>query len=174
MAGFTMFEFLVVISVIAILAVAIITVINPVEQRRKLHDDTAVNLSKELNNALDRYYLSYSCYPWEGSALGLCDQDVDAAGLLAIDPSVNLKYLLVMEEVKSNFIERLTDLDYPTVQSIVVNETPGNNHSVCFDPESKSMNAKAAGEFTAGMQSCPASSDDCYLCIPESRNALTR
>src|SRR3989344_9674224 len=70
--GFTLIELLVVISVIAVLAVAVLSSINPVEQINKAKDTASKSDAAEILNAMERYYATFGCYPWEVDAAGAC------------------------------------------------------------------------------------------------------
>ena len=63
-AGFTMIELLVVISVIGILAVAVLSSINPIEQINKGRDTRTRSDAAQLINAADRYFAIHEIYPW--------------------------------------------------------------------------------------------------------------
>ena len=67
--GFTLVELLIVIALIAILSVAVLSTINPIEQSNKARDARVQNDAAELMGALERYYASTSSsgdgtYPW--------------------------------------------------------------------------------------------------------------
>ncbi|MDA1338232.1 MAG: prepilin-type N-terminal cleavage/methylation domain-containing protein, partial [bacterium] len=62
--GFTLIELLIVIVIIGILAVAVLSAINPIEQINKATDQGKKSDSAELLNALERYYTTFQEYPW--------------------------------------------------------------------------------------------------------------
>lgn len=62
--GFTMIELLVVISVIGVLAVAVLSSINPIEQINKGRDTRTRSDMAQLINAADRYFAIQEYYPW--------------------------------------------------------------------------------------------------------------
>ena len=62
--GFTMIELLVVIAVIGVLAVAVLSSINPIEQINKGRDTGHRSDAAQLINAIDRYYAIHEIYPW--------------------------------------------------------------------------------------------------------------
>ena len=62
--GFTLVELLIVIALIAILSVAVLATINPIEQSNKAKDSTVQNDAAEVMNAYERYYTVKSTYPW--------------------------------------------------------------------------------------------------------------
>lgn len=63
--GFTLVELLIVIALIAILSVAVLATINPIEQTNKARDARVQNDAAEVLNAYERYYASKQAYPWE-------------------------------------------------------------------------------------------------------------
>lgn len=63
-AGFTLVELLIVIALIAILSVAVLSTINPIEQTNKARDSKFKNDAAEMMNAVERYYASIQRYPW--------------------------------------------------------------------------------------------------------------
>lgn len=68
--GFTLVELLIVIALIAILSVAVLATINPIEQANKARDSRVQNDAAEVMNAYERYYASNNNYPWMAFADG--------------------------------------------------------------------------------------------------------
>ena len=62
--AFTLVELLIVIALIAILSVAVLATINPIEQSNKAKDSTVQNDAAEVMNAYERYYTVKFSYPW--------------------------------------------------------------------------------------------------------------
>lgn len=62
--GFTLVELLIVIALIAILSVAVLATINPIEQINKARDAKFKNDTAEVLSAYERYYASQNNYPW--------------------------------------------------------------------------------------------------------------
>lgn len=67
MKGFTLVELLIVIALIAILSVAVLSTINPIEQSNKARDAKFQNDASELVSAFERYYTSQNTYPWNSA-----------------------------------------------------------------------------------------------------------
>jgi prepilin-type N-terminal cleavage/methylation domain-containing protein len=67
-AGFTMIELLVVISVIGVLAVAVLSSINPIEQINKGRDTRTRSDAAQTINAVDRFFATQEKYPWNDGA----------------------------------------------------------------------------------------------------------
>jgi prepilin-type N-terminal cleavage/methylation domain-containing protein len=72
--GFTLVELLIVIALIAILSVAVLATINPIEQTNKARDAKFKNDSAEVLSSYERYYASQNAYPW--------NTDNDASGII--------------------------------------------------------------------------------------------
>lgn len=62
--GFTLVELLIVITLIAVLAVALVATLNPIEQINRARDSRYKNDAAELLGAIERYYTSTGEYPW--------------------------------------------------------------------------------------------------------------
>lgn len=78
--GFTLVELLIVIALIAILSVAVLATINPIEQSNKAKDSTMQNDAAEVLNAYERYYAGQSSYPWVDVYTGAGALTVDSLG----------------------------------------------------------------------------------------------
>lgn len=165
-AGFTMIELLVVIAVIGVLAVAVLSSINPIEQINKGRDTRTRSDAAQLINAVDRYYAIHEVYPWN------VDNASDAAGGDGFDagtnvtPSTLFSFIgdgstLISEEglsagetdwdwvnalsetaeVKEGFVQRLKDDN-----KLFLGKAEGYNETmyVCFQPTSNAFKQEAA------------------------------
>ena len=63
--GFTMIELLIVITILGILAVAVLSAINPIEQINRGRDTGSVSDAEQLLGAADRYNAFQGHYPWQ-------------------------------------------------------------------------------------------------------------
>ena len=124
-AGFTLVELLIVIALIAILSVAVLSTINPIEQSNKARDSRVQNDAAEILNAMERYYASVQKYPWEyfttnpitsaDSVLlrsdtygfGICSGAVDADTLQDVDPSVQAAECSASDDVPNLLISTM-------------------------------------------------------------------
>jgi len=70
--GFTLLELLIVISVLAILSVALILVLNPTESLRKSRDAQRINDLAVMKNAIGLYLTNVSSPDLDGSVLNGC------------------------------------------------------------------------------------------------------
>lgn len=165
--GFTMIELLVVIAVIGILAVALLSTLNPLEQIRKGRDTRTRADMSQLVGSIERYNASLGYFPWQASE----GEDVNAGA-----PDINfyavggsggsgtivgsgetmdtaLDRLTETSEVKSSFIDRVTGTTYPTTYLYYDDESTGGSVVACFTPESQSFQKEAFDRCKAGASS---------------------
>ena len=178
--GFTLIELLIVIAVIGILAIAVLSAINPVEQIKKGNDTAQRSDAAEFLAAVERYNVTFRCYPWAYTSSG-CTGTVkpDKA---AVDPTLRggtagsgLLNATIIEldtssaELKPEFKGR------SSLKKLYVTQgTTGADMDlvhVCFNPESKSMRALAKLQRN-GTTDCTAGTFDgtatsCHICVPE-------
>lgn len=156
--GFTLIEMLIVIAVIGILAVAVLSAINPVEQMRKARDTRRRSAAAELLNALERYYATHEEYPEDYSG-GVVDGSVcDSTG--AQVTSDLLATLINNDELKAEFSNRIEDprtavygsIDYGSGSELAY---------VCYQVES----AANIDRYTGETNFCDGTTD--YVCLPE-------
>ena len=188
-----MIELLVVIAVIGVLAVAVLSSINPIEQINKGRDTRTRSDAAQLINAIDRYFSIHETYPWNtdnadvGYTAPTADyQDefiYDETGLSGLTNSVNtwdwVDVLADTAEVKSGFTNRLkTDdgTDYVLYKPGTANATLYS----CYLPASNAFRVEAKtrcdeGGVDADVESfaCPATclgpdgdSTTCMVCLP--------
>lgn len=147
--GFTMIELLIVIAVLGILAVAVLSAINPIEQINRGRDTGSRGDAEQLLSAIDRYYASQGIYPWQADS-----DDVDSDGNAPLigagggfadvastdfgDGSQTVLEKLTdggTAELKSSFVTRITN---PNNTSLKAYNRGGQGDStyVCFVPKS--------------------------------------
>jgi len=63
-SAFTLIELLIVITLIGILAVAVLSALNPIEQVNKANDARKRSDAAQLLNAIDRYFAANLVFPW--------------------------------------------------------------------------------------------------------------
>ncbi len=111
--GFTMIELLVVIAVIGILAVAVLSSINPIEQINKGRDTSKRSDIEQLLNASDRYYAIQAFYPWNRTTGTYTTGNVDPDSLFQFDPNTGdwgfLDDLVTTAETKQGFVNRIVN-----------------------------------------------------------------
>lgn len=191
-AGFTMIELLVVISIIGVLAVAVLSSINPIEQINKGRDTRTRSDAAQLVNAIDRYVAIHEAFPWNrpltpGGALTAGAPTnpqnpysmSDASwGDATIDGWAD--HLFTTDEVKQSFIDRQRDTNSGNRLYIIKPDGYSAGAYVCFIPASNAFKQEAlddcqTGANTAVLNSevsdnlCPSDENinaNNYICIP--------
>lgn len=165
--GFTLIELLVVITLIGILAVAVLSALNPIEQINKARDAAKRADASQLLSALDRFFASNEKFPWnnydthstsvdelfagtaEMTGVGVCGE----AGITADAADTNSDtggctddgYLVNTQELKTQFGKRAyfksTALDADKLYIYKAAAEP--SVSICFIPASKATRDKA-------------------------------
>jgi len=170
--GFTLIELLVVITLIGILAVAVLSALNPIEQINKARDAGKRADSSQLLEALDRYFASNEKFPWnnysdysasvdvafagtgEMVGVGVCgngvltDGDADGSGAGGCTDD---GFLISTQELKAQFEKRpyfkSTVLDADKLYLFKALNEP--SVSICFIPSSKATRDTADDATTA-------------------------
>jgi len=183
--GFTLIELLIVITLLGILAVAVLSAINPIEQINRSKDTARQGDCEQLINAFERYYATNGYYPWmsaSGDTAALtwtAIGDTAAAGISNISGGGT-------GEVKESFVTRILALD-PPLQAYN-RGTQGDSTYVCFKPSSAAFREKAWKRCTEDSEygdlptdypddACPeanctaegvdaGSATGCYYCLP--------
>lgn len=177
--GFTLVELLIVIAIIGILATAVLSAINPVEQIRKGTDTGLKSDAAEFLNAAERYLVTFQCYPWARTAAGACtgtekptssvmDPDLsgDAAGGAVLKST--FPELLDKAELKKEYTKRTNSMS----KLYVTQDTTTDQIHVCFLPDSKNFQdlAKTKGLQRNGTTTGCAGITEaagCHVCVPE-------
>lgn len=144
-AGFTMIELLVVIAVIGVLAVAVLSSINPIEQINKGRDTRTRSDAAQLINAVDRYYAIHEVYPWDtqnGTTPATAYDHNGGAGEWDW-----LDLLVDTAEVKAGYTNRVIEDD-----TIRVFKAAGTNETMyaCFLPTSQAFRLEAMNNCASG------------------------
>lgn len=177
--GFTLIELLIVIAVIGILATAVLSAINPIEQIKKGQDTGKRSDAAEFLNAVERYYATFQCYPWARVAAGCTGTAkpsesavnptlMDGAALEGILTSTLPELITGSNELKDQYDDRAS-----LKKLYVTQGTAGTDLDivhVCFVPESKSLQALAKLERDGISSECSGFADlstSCHICVPE-------
>lgn len=143
--GFTMIELLVVIAVIGILAVAVLSSINPIEQINKGRDTSKRSDIEQLLNAADRYYSIQTFYPWNRTTGTYTTGNVDPDTLFQFEPNGGdwnfLDDLVTTAETKQGFVNRVKN------ESVIYLYKPAGTNTTlygCFVPTSYAFKLEAA------------------------------
>jgi len=153
--GFTLFELLVVITLIAILAVAVLAAINPIEQRRKAQDTSVNTSAAQIVSAYDRFYTTFGCYPdtYDPTATPPCSGDGDP---VASDLSTDVGKMVTSGELKDTSI--FTRLNAGGGALVWI----GDSLNYCYAPSSKSFTELARFDATGGTGTT-------HYCVPASQ-----
>jgi prepilin-type N-terminal cleavage/methylation domain-containing protein len=145
--GFTLIELLIVIAVLGILAVAVLSAINPIEQINRSRDTGSRSDAEQLISAIDRYYATNGYYPWQASA-----EEVDTSvGWEVVDndtPSDGVTPILTKlsesgtGELKASFTNRISADTYNKLY-IYNDGEDGSSTYVCFNTKSSSFRTEA-------------------------------
>lgn len=102
-SGFTLAEILIVVSLITIIAAALLFSINPIKQFFKGYDTVRKNDLTKLKSAFENYYTDHDCYP-EASILKQCGSNVLEPYIdkIPCDPNSNEPYEAYMLPVDSS------------------------------------------------------------------------
>lgn len=193
--GFTMIELLIVIAVLGILAVAVLSAINPIEQINRSRDTGSRSDAEQLVSAIDRYYTAKGYYPWSVSANSdqtMCDftpliaADTVCGGNTDAQEVLNNLSSGGTSELKASFVTRITSTSARTL-SIFNTGTGGDSTYVCFLPQSSSFRDEAMircketegalpvdfpeSDVCPADNSCTGAADaseatGCYICLP--------
>jgi prepilin-type N-terminal cleavage/methylation domain-containing protein len=146
-SAFTLVELLIVIALIAILSVAVLATINPIEQTNKARDAKFKNDAAEVLGSFERYYASQTAYPWNSAPtyvanvsfavgstsqfFGVLDAGTSAGGVL-----------IATSELKSSFAgkEAFQNNSTGTVRTAIADMMIAYNNGrdsnyVCFFPK---------------------------------------
>lgn len=157
--GFTMIELLIVIAILGILAVAVLSAINPIEQINRGRDTGSRSDAEQLISAIDRFYAMKGYYPWQTGA----DDAAAAIAWVSIDSTTvgtnttcPILYRLSdipagntdctgengAQELKAGFVNKI---DSPSFNDLYIYNAGGGSDStyVCFAPKSNSFKQEA-------------------------------
>ncbi len=153
--GFTMIELLIVIAVLGILAVAVLSAINPLEQINRGRDTGLRSDSEQILSATDRFYTAQQYYPWQKGVNNPINDKIDWVAL----PQATDGTTLVLdklsqagtEEIKKSFADRLKKPEYKLF--IYKKQGTENSTYVCFNPRSASFQTEAANRCAGTLPS---------------------
>lgn len=139
--GFTLVELLIVIALIAILSVAVLATINPIEQSNKARDAKFKNDAAEVLGALERFYASQNEYPW--NQVGTSIPSAQAAVFGGTDPEFGVVgvggsagVLITTSELKSSFMGKESFAsDAKPEDMMYVYHNGSDSNYVCFHPK---------------------------------------
>lgn len=162
-AGFTMIELLIVISILGILAVAVLAAINPIEQINRGRDTGSRSDAEQLISAIDRYYAFNGYQPWQTGAADLDDTGVVWTKFDDLAPTDDnactiseklstpdvLSTCVGADELKLSFMERVAVDTYNSLY-VFNNGNQGSSTYVCYAPKSKAFVTEITDRLTSG------------------------
>ena len=168
-AGFTMIELLIVIAILGILAVAVLSAINPVEQINRGRDTGSRSDAEQLLSAIDRFNAFQGYYPWKDGAGDTTAHALETAPVLwgaedAVVQNVttcNVTDLLSggneagtcigADELKGTFFNRVVEDTNNNPLYIYNQGEQGDSTYVCFNPVSNAFKTEAENRCSSGL-----------------------
>lgn len=149
-------ELLIVIALIAILSVAVLATINPIEQTNKARDAKFKNDAAEVLSAYERYYASQNAYPWNigagvtvsfGTDISVGDTD-PLFGVLGAGGTGD-GVLITTSELKSSFRGKDPFSSPDNIDKMYVYHDGVDSNYVCFVPKA---NANRTGAVASTLK----------------------
>jgi prepilin-type N-terminal cleavage/methylation domain-containing protein len=142
-SGFTLVELLIVIALIAILSVAVLATINPIEQTNKARDSKYKNDAAEVLSAYERYYASKNSYPWNlaGTTISPSQSVVLVStatnfGVASTDVGNSWGELITASELKGSFVNKEPFSQSAKADDLFYTYFDGSNSNyVCYVPK---------------------------------------
>lgn len=188
--AFTMIELLVVIAVIGVMATAVLSAINPLEQINKGNDTGLRSDAEQLLSAVDRYYSSLGYFPWMNGANDAANVNVTWQNVISLNAASGYQPFLTnlesTQEIKHGFTLRLSDTNRTQLELMYDNSATSPTMYACFIPKSnsflteahnrcKSTTTTAGTPYGSGVQACPGglgasapclTNKNCRVCLP--------
>jgi type IV pilus assembly protein PilA len=163
--GFTLIELLIVIAVLGILAVAVLSAINPIEQINRSRDTGSQSDAEQLIGAIDRFYANQGYYPWQTGTDDTTDfqalTQITAAGPVVTGSTCTMLNRLSngdaniigctgSQELKVSYATKLiaTGVNAQPINNPLFiyfdGSLAGNSYYVCFRPVSGSFQTQTA------------------------------
>ena len=155
--GFTLIELLIVIALIGVLAVALLSTINPLEQTRKAKDAGRKAAAAELLNSVERFHSTFFCYPQDYTKGTGCSSSVTQGTINILGLEDNL--VTNSQEMKPEFFDRDVVKDAGDHALIMTVDSDDLVH-ICFAPESQTFLSQAKKDSTGGTGTT-------HICVPE-------
>lgn len=161
-----MIELLIVIAILGILAVAVLSAINPIEQINRGRDTGSRSDAEQLLTAIDRYYAMQGYFPWQMNPNDPIDIDDGTTGMVYINDGLTgisdcpILYLLSdvtqggaacadsvgSQELKVTYVDKVSALSYNELY-IYHDDIDYSSTYVCFAPQSNAFRVEALARF---------------------------
>lgn len=160
--GFTLFEILIVVVIIGILATVLVAAIDPLESVRKSNDTAMITTLTNIQNAFTTYGATEGVMPWDDTTKAQCLQtgsftgtnpvtmaNTNAGGNLGIQITGTgaaegcVGVLISKKYIKESVIGSLNDSRKKRVFfSVIKDPVNGDKVLLCFRPESRDIKKK--------------------------------
>lgn len=178
--GFTMIELLIVIAILGILAVAVLSAINPIEQINRGRDTGSKSDAEQLLSAVDRYQAFQGYYPWQSAPDTLTraldpitemtapgDVVDDSAAACPISEKLSMATTAGCtgsDELKVTFFDRILGATYNNLWIYNQGTNLGDSTYVCFVPQSAAFQTEARNRCTAGLPADIGAAAEAIIC----------
>jgi len=159
-AGFTMIELLIVIAVLGVLATAVLSAINPIEQINRGRDTGNRSDAEQFLSAVERFYTMQKFYPWQVDDKDVAHAavtpitEIQALGTIADTNEVSILTKISSmggtSEVRQPLIDRMLKPTYHYLWLYFSGDS-NDNHYVCFLPQSASFTQEAKTRCENGL-----------------------
>lgn len=147
---------LIILCSVLVLLISSYLAYNPFEMRMRERDQSVQEVSKEIIDAIDKFYEKYACFPWEHSESKCAKLTQKFDQIPVSTPSLELDKLVLEPQGLSASI-----LKESFLSGVYLTNT-GESVNLCFAPESKLYKAKA-NRTRDGQTFCRG--DSCYVCV---------
>ena len=184
---------MIVITLLGVLAAAVLAAINPIEQANRARDAKYKSDSSQLLAAVDRYFVSKDEFPWMTVTPATYDTADDAVGFMSAKNAdigvcaaascvgvAGSGVLITNNELKTEFQKRDFIMKTSWLDLLYFGKIQGASESTyaCYVPKSKSERSKATQTLTVGSpvltvvtdcetRAYAALSTSCVTCLPQ-------
>lgn len=180
--GFTLFEILIVVVIIGILATVLVAAIDPLESIRKTNDTAMISVLTNIQNSFATYSANEGAMPWDDSDTASCDFATNKpetlthatsigspynAGNIATELGANgcIKELVTKGYLKASVTAALNTTRQSRMYfSVIKDPANGDKVVMCFRPESRDI--KKQMNWDQGTSGSPKTSTTINTFIP--------
>lgn len=157
--GFTLFEILIVVVIIGILATVLVAAIDPLESIRKTNDTAMISVLTNIQNSFATYSANEGAMPWDDSDTASCDFVTNKPETLTSSATISSPYNsgniatelgangCIKELVTKGYLKASVTAALNTTRqsrmyfSVIKDPTAGQSDKVvmCFRPESRDI-----------------------------------